>query len=82
MSMGIERIVAYGMSMTHADVIMTDGKSLEHVGVTPNLVLLPSGLALSQGHDPVLAEAFKLLGENVTAEQAGKFFPFDWKENN
>jgi carboxyl-terminal processing protease len=79
MQHGTEQVVLYGMNLTHADVIMTDGNSLEHVGVTPNVRLVPSSLSLSQGHDPVLAEAFRLLGENVTPEQAGKFFPFNWK---
>lgn len=78
MSMGSESVVLYGMNVTHADVIMTDGVSLEHVGVTPNVRLLPSAESLSKSHDPVLAEAFKLLGENVTPERAGTFFPFDW----
>lgn len=78
LSMGAEALVLYGMNMTHADVIMTDGVSLEHIGVTPNVKLLPSGGELGKLHDPVLAEAFKLFGENVTPEQAGKFFPFNW----
>lgn len=81
MSLGAESIVPYGMSVTHADVIMTDGKSLEHVGVSPNAVLIPSGDAISKGHDPVLSEAFKLLGEDISPEQAGKFFPPDWKDD-
>ncbi|HMT09797.1 MAG TPA: S41 family peptidase [Pyrinomonadaceae bacterium] len=76
---GTERLTLYGMNLTRADVIMTDGKSLEHVGVTPNFYLRPTGLALSRSEDPVLSEAFKLFGEDVTPEQAGKFFPFEWK---
>jgi len=78
MSMGTDSVILYGMNMTVADVIMTDGQSLEHVGVTPNILLRPTGEELSRSHDPVLAEAFKLLGENVSPEQAGKFFPFSW----
>ena len=78
LSLGTESVVLYGMNLTIADVIMTDGQSLEHIGVTPNVVLIPTGDDLSKSYDPVLAAAFKLLGENVTPEQAGKFFPFNW----
>jgi C-terminal processing protease CtpA/Prc len=80
MSLGTDTIIAYGMNMTVADVIMTDGVSLEHVGVSPNVRLLPTGPSISKLHDPVLAEAFDLLGEKVTTEQAGQFFPFKWPD--
>ena len=78
MSMGADTVIAYGMNMTHADVIMTDGASLEHTGVIPNFRLLPTAQSLSRSHDPVLAEAFKLLGEDVSPERAGQLFPFKW----
>jgi C-terminal processing protease CtpA/Prc len=72
--------IPYGMNMTNADVITTDGKSLEHIGVTPNVVTLLTGADLASQSDPVLAAALKLLGEDVAPETAGKFFPFKWKE--
>lgn len=78
MEMGVDRIVPYGMSMTNADVIMADGVSLEHVGVTPQFKMLLTGTDLAAQRDPVLAAAFKLLGQDVKAEDTGKYFPFDW----
>jgi carboxyl-terminal processing protease len=80
MELGADSIVPYGMNMTHADVIMTDGKSLEHAGVTPQLEILLTGADLAAQHDTVLAEALKLLGQTVTPEQAGKLFPYKWED--
>ena len=81
MQMGADSIIPYGMSITNADVIMSDGTSLEHVGVTPQLVLAPSPSDLASGRDPVLAAAFKLLEQDVPPEAAGKMFPSEWEEN-
>ncbi len=80
MEMGVDSIVPYGMNMTHADVIMTDGKSLEHSGVTPQLEMLLTGADLAAGRDTVLAGALQLVGQTVTPEQAGKFFPYKWED--
>lgn len=71
--------VPYGMNMTNADVIMTDGKSLEHVGVTPQVITLLTGADLAAKRDPVLSAALKLLGEEVSPAETGKFFPFKWQ---
>jgi C-terminal processing protease CtpA/Prc len=76
--MGTDTVVIYGASITEADLIMTDGKSLEHTGVTPDEVVLPSAADLASGRDPVLAHAAALLGVKLTAEEAGNMFPFEW----
>jgi hypothetical protein len=57
---------------------MTDGKSLENVGVTPDKLMLPSAQALASGSDPVLAIAVELLGGRMGAAEAGKLFPMEW----
>lgn len=61
----------YYMSVTDADVIMSDGRSLEREGVTPDSLLLPSATDLAQRRDPVLAAALRMLGQNVDAARAG-----------
>jgi carboxyl-terminal processing protease len=81
MELGAYSTIPYGMSMTNADVIMGDGKSLEHVGVTPQLILIPTAADLAAGRDPVLAAALELFGEKVTPEQAGKLLPpYKWQD--
>ena len=76
---GLEKIVSYGANVTDADVIMSDGNSLEHSGVTPNLILLPTAADLHSGRDPVLSGAASLLGVKLDPLEAGKLFPFKWK---
>jgi len=78
---GADTRVYYAVMVTDADVIMTDGNSLERRGVTPDEVLLPSASDLASGRDPVMAHAAELLGVKMSAEDAGKLFPYEWPKD-
>jgi C-terminal processing protease CtpA/Prc len=65
----------YGAEISTANLIMKDGASVEHVGVEPDEVLLPSPEDLVLGRDPVLSKAADMLGVPLTPEQAGTAFP-------
>jgi C-terminal processing protease CtpA/Prc len=73
-TIGIDKIAFYATTITIGDVRMSDGSSLEHVGVTPDETLLPTAADLAARRDPVLARAIGLLGGTMTAEQAGQLF--------
>ena len=77
---GVETVVPYSVSITDADITMTDGQSLEHIGVTPDEIKIPSAADLAARRDPVLAYAASLLGVNLTPEKAGALFPIEWKK--
>lgn len=77
---GVDIVTFYGVSVTDADIVMTDGKSLERVGVTPDETKLPQAADLAAKRDPVLAYAASLLGVTITAEKAGALFPLEWRK--
>jgi C-terminal processing protease CtpA/Prc len=72
--------VIYGASITNADVIMSDGKSLERVGVTPDELLLPTAADLAAKRDPVLARAAAMAGYELPPDKAGAMFPIEWRK--
>jgi len=75
---GTDSLVVYEFSITDADLIMEDGKSIEHTGVTPDELILPTAEDLAAGRDPVLARSFELAGLKMDPVAAGKLFPREW----
>jgi C-terminal processing protease CtpA/Prc len=68
----------YGASITIADLIMADGKSIERIGVRPDIYVLPSPADLAAGRDTTLAMATHIAGVDLDPQAAGKLFPFEW----
>jgi carboxyl-terminal processing protease len=77
---GMDTVIFYGVSVTNADVIMSDGKSLEGVGVTPDELLLPTAADLADKRDPLLARAAAMVGFELPHDKAGAMFPIEWRK--
>lgn len=71
---GFDSQTPYAVSVTVADVLMKDGSSLEHRGVTPDEIRRPTAADLAAGLDPVLAYAVTRAGGVLDAAAAGKLF--------
>ena len=67
--------VPFAVSVTDADITMSDGKGLEGEGVAPDELVLPTHDDLARGLDPVLSRAAALAGTSLDPRQAGALFP-------
>ncbi|HBY63932.1 MAG TPA: hypothetical protein DEH78_29250 [Solibacterales bacterium] len=77
--MGADTVFYYSVSVTNADIFMKDGKPLEHIGVQPDELILPTPTDLATHRDPVLAKAAASFGIKLSPEDAGKMFPVKWR---
>ena len=77
---GIDVVAFWGLSITDADVIMGDGKSLEKTGVIVDELLLPTAADLAAKRDPVLVRAAELVGVKLDPAKAGALFPIEWRK--
>lgn len=66
------RLVAYAVSVTEADVIMPDGSTLEKAGLVPDVTVLPTADDLRARADPALARAVELAGRALSSEAAAR----------
>lgn len=64
----------YGMNVTIGDVVMSDGKRLEDVGVIPDYTIGPTPRGLAKKYDPTLAYALEIFGTKITDSEAGQFY--------
>jgi carboxyl-terminal processing protease len=71
---GVGGVTFYAASVTVGDVRMSDGASLEKIGVQPDEILLPSASDLASSRDPVLAYAIEIAGGSISAEHAARLF--------
>jgi carboxyl-terminal processing protease len=79
LQVGVDRPLYFGIDATDADIIMADGKSLEHIGVSPDELLLPTAQDMSLNLDPVMTRAASLVGIQLDPKKAGELFPIEWK---
>ena len=75
---GADTVVFYSASITDADLVLNDGQSLEHKGIKPDILVLPTAEDLAANRDPVLARAAELVGLKLDAAKAGTLFPVEW----
>jgi C-terminal processing protease CtpA/Prc len=68
------KVAFYEFSITISDLIMSDGMSLEHRGVTPDEVRLPSPENLAAGEDSVLSYAASIFGVTLDPVEAANLF--------
>lgn len=70
-------VIASGVNVTEADVVMPDGERLEKRGVVPDVPVVPTPADLAAGRDPALAKALALAGAPMDASAAGALFAPD-----
>ncbi len=70
----------FGVSVSVANLIMSDGRSLEHIGVIPDELALPTADDIANNKDSVLAHAAEVAGAKLSPKDAAELFPYEWPE--
>jgi len=71
---GVGGVAFYAASITIGDVRLSNGESLEKIGVRPDEIVLPSPGDLAAARDPVLAYAIELAGGSLSSVEAARLF--------
>ena len=69
------KVSFFSLTVTDADIVMMDGRSLERTGVVPDELLLPTAEDLAGRRDPLMSRAAALLGVKLDAAKAGALLP-------
>jgi carboxyl-terminal processing protease len=73
----VDSRVSYFFSVAEADLLMADGNSLEHVGVEPDFIVLPTDRDLASNRDPAMSKAAGLVGVQLSPDEAGSILPYE-----
>ena len=66
-----DKAIVFGVNMTVADLVMSDGGRLEKTGVRPDFEVLPSAADMAANRDPALAQALTFAGQAMDSAAAG-----------
>ena len=72
--LGFSRQVTYGSQISVMDIVMPDGGRLEKVGVTPDVLVLPTAADIAARRDPVMAKALSMLGVTMDPADAATIY--------
>ena len=78
---GMDVVTFFTTSITVANLIMKDGKSLEKIGVTPDLTSIPGPKDVAVRRDIAMSKALETIGVKMAPEIAGTMFPIDKGDN-